>query len=141
MHFCECLPTPALCLINYWTSKNLWEARALCDWAADMKKRYPPEYLTDRIEAWSDNISIEWMMVIPWNIYTWRARWGGKGSGWVFIIWGWTWCHTAHHSVILKAKQKEKKRERERQKDRKKGKRKYRRERRVIDLVIFCCLQ
>ena len=48
MHFCECLPTPAQCLINYWTLKNLWEARALCDWAADMQKLYPPEYLTDR---------------------------------------------------------------------------------------------
>ena len=38
----------------------------------------------------------------------------------------------------LKSKTERKK---ERQKDRKKGKRKGRRERRVIDLVMFCCLQ
>lgn len=83
MHFCGCLPTPAQCLINYWTLKNLWEARALCDWAADMKKRYPPEYLTDRnrglIRQYKHRVNDGNTMkyLHPWS----TPGWGGECVG------------------------------------------------------------
>lgn len=111
MHFCAYLPTPAQCLMNYWTLRNLWGAGALCDWAADMRTRYPPEHWTDRVEAGSDNISTEWMMVIAWNIYTLSMRRGRRvwrrECG--FYRLGLNLTPITLYSVILKAQQEERK--------------------------------
>ena len=97
MHFWECLLTLAQCLINYWTLKNLWEARALCDWAADMKNAILQSPSQTEIEAWSDSIRTGWMMVKPWNIYTRSAGEGGEERACGFYrFFGWTWCQTTH---------------------------------------------
>lgn len=122
VHFSECLPTPAQCLINYWTLKNLWEAKALCDWAADMKKRYSPEYLTDRnrrlIRQYKHRVNDGNTMKY---LHAQRRLWcGGRHVGFYRFL-GWAWSRTTNpRSMILKAMWKKRERERERKRRKRK---------------------
>ena len=63
----------------------------------------------------------------PESMLGWEGEWVG------FYHLGWTGWHTAHHSVILKAKQKEKKR------DRKIGRKEKEKEEEKEELLIWWC--
>lgn len=138
MHFCECLPAPALCLINYWTLKNLWEARALCDWARRHEKT---------LSSWVSNGQNRGLI----RQYKHRVndgsamkylhpesmlRWEGEWVGFYHLGLNGMPCRL-HHSVILKAKQKEKKRNRKDRKKRKKKRKKRKKSYWFGDVLLF----
>lgn len=107
-----------------WLSRR--HEKTLSSWVSNRQNRGLIRQYKHRV---NDGSAMKYLH--PESMLGWEGEWVG------FIIWGWTGCHTAHHSVILKAKQKEKKRETERQEERKKKRKKRKKSYWFGDVLLF----